>query len=312
MSATPTLYRVRPSDSRGELTVEQVWTQDGAAPLASGYSHLIPLWDPAGLRLIAVDARAGTATAFEVDSSGPTIREVQSHLNLGASFDIIEPFVLGNTSHVLTYTSETGEFAFYPIGDDLGSKPPYRYVRRRGPAATDGFDVTQPMDVRGGAYYLCYGSESGRVLIYSLAVTTTSSNDSAPLTSTPVWVHQWARRWVRFAFFQLGGANFFLKTNVGRLNVNIDAVLDNPSDGTVEVGTQLDLDDALELDLVRPFYLQGSDPYFLTYKTDGTTTLNRVHSDCRGWTTVARLSSVREATQIVPLQLEDGCLVLFY
>jgi hypothetical protein len=262
--------------------------------------------------LIAVDGATHETTAFEVQASTPWIKPVESHLDLEAPFDLIKPFLLGNVPHLLTYASEPGQFAFYPVVDDLSSKPPFRYVRRRGPAATNGFDVAAPMDVGGAVYYLCYGSESGRVIVYSLTVTASSPSDRAPLASAPVWVHQWARRWVRFAFFQLGGGNFFLKTNVGRLNVNIDRVLDDPADGTVEVGTQLDLEDALELDIVRAFYLEGSMPYFLTYKKNGRTTFNRFHSDCRGWTTEARLSCVRGATQIVPLQIGNTCHMLFY
>jgi hypothetical protein len=312
MSATPVLYLVRPGTRRGQLAVEQVWTQEGTAPLVAGYSHLVPIADRERLKLIAIDRDTQASTAFEVQSGDPWITPVQSQLGLEGPFDLVEPFVLGNVPHLLTYASEPGQFAFYPIANDLSSQPPYRYFRRRGPAASNGFDVTTPMDVGGAMYYLCYGSESGRVLIYSLAVTTTSPRDAAPLVSAPVWIHQWARRWVRFAFFQLGGGNFFLKTNVGRLNVNIDHVLDNPADGTVEVGTELDLEDALDLDIVRPFYLEGSEPYFLTYKKDGTTTFNRFHSDCHGWTTEARLASVSEATQIVPLQVGDACYVLFY
>jgi hypothetical protein len=160
-------------------------------------------------------------------------------------------------------------------------------------------------------HYLCYGSENGRVLIYSLAVTATSPPDAAPLASESVWVHQWAREWKRFAFFELGGGTFFLKTNVGRLNVNIDKVLDNPGEGTVEVGTYLDLDNALELDIVRPFYVDDA-PYFVTYMKDGTTTLNRFHTDCQGWTTEATFTAPRDATHIVPIQLRDTCYLLFH
>ena len=312
MSATPALYLVRPGARRGELSVEQVWAQDSTAPLATGYSHLVPLSDRAGLRLIAVDGATRASTAFAVQASAPWITPVESHLDLEAPFDLIEGFLLGNVPYLLTYASEPGQFAFYPIADDVSSKPPYRYVRRRGPAATNGFDVTAPMDVGGAVYYLCYGFETGRVLIYSLTVTSTSPDGTAPLASAPVWVHQWARRWTRFAFFQLGGGNFFLKTNVGRLNVNIDKVLDDPSRGTVEVGTYLDLENALALDIVRSFYLDGCEPHFLTYMKDGTTTFNRFHSDCKGWTTGARLTSVSDATQIVPLQVGDACYLLFY
>jgi hypothetical protein len=312
MSPKPTLYLVEPGVQTGELRVEQVWAQDGNEPLAPGYDHLFPVMIHGQVNLVAVDDTHQRASAFRVDAEEPWIAPVESQLDLGGPWDVMEPFVIGNVPHVLTYSSEEGQFAFHPIGGDLHSRPPYRYMRRRGPDETSGFDVTHPIDIGGSVHYLCYGSETGRVNIYSLAVTASSPDDSAPLFSAPVWVHQWARRWTRFAFFQLGGGNFFLKTNVGRLNVNIDKVLDDPSRGTVEVGTYLDLENALTLDIVRSFYLDGLEPHFLTYMKDGTTTFNRFHSDCKGWTTGASLTSVSDATQIVPLQVGDTCYVLFY
>ena len=310
MSPQPTLYRVQPGEVYAALSVEQVWAQDGTAPLATGYRHLFPLSAGSGLHLIGVD-EAGAASAFSVDAADPWIAPVDSQLDLEGQWDVIEPFVIGNVPHLLAYTSEDGQFSFIPIDADLRSRPPYRYSRRREPGITAGFDVTAPISIAGAVYYLCHSFDGGQVYIYSLAVTSSSPDDRAPLISNPVWLHHWARRWTRFAFFELGGESFFLKTNVGRLNVNIDHVRDDPSQGTVEVGTYLDLEDALDLSIVRPFYLGGGDPYFLTYMTDGTTTFNRFHGDCQGWTTEARLSTVADATQIVPLQVGDGCYVLF-
>jgi hypothetical protein len=308
---SPSLYRVEPGDGRGELSVTQVWEQDGAEPLGPGYRHLFPVRVAGDLILVGVD-EAGAATAFRVDEDGPGITPVESAIDLDGPRDVIEPFVLGNVPHLLAYTSKEGQFAFIPLGDDLSSKPPYRYRRAHEPGVTRGFDVTYPMSVGGAIYYMCYGFDSGNVFIYSLKATSTSPPSSAPLVSGPVWIHQWARRWTRFAFFQLGGENFFLKTNVGRLNVNIDHVLDDPADGTVEVATYLDLEDALDLDIVRSFYLESGDPYFLTYMRSGKTTVNRFRGDCRGWTTQATLTAPSDATHVVPLQFGDRCLVLFY
>jgi hypothetical protein len=100
----------------------------------------------------------------------------------------------------------------------------------------------------------------------------------------------------------VGGGAFFLKTNVKWPNVNIDHILDDPSQGTVEMGTHLRLDDAPNLNMVRPFYLDDVEPYFVTYMNDGSTTVNRFHSDCKGWTNVARCQTVAGATHLVPIQ----------
>lgn len=310
MSPQPTLYSVQLAHTAGELAVEEVWSQSGSTPLASGYRHLVPITVAGAVHLIGVD-QAGAASAFRVDAEDPWIAPVESQIELGGPCDVLEPFVLGNVPHLLAYTAQDGAFGFFPLAEDLSTKPPYRYSRRREPGVTTGFDVAHPITIDGAAYYLCYSAEGGQVYIYSLSVTASSPRAQAPLISGPVWLHHWARHWTRFAFFELGGEAFFLKTNVGRLNVNIDHVHDNPADGTVEVGTYLELEDALALDIVRSFYLGAGDPYFVTYMNSGKTTLNRFHGDCKGWTTEARLAAVTDATQIVPLQLGGDCYLLF-
>lgn len=311
MSPKPTLYNARPDGDKGSIMLEQVWEQDGDSPLAAGYDHLVPIAIGGEPHLIALDSK-GEATAFRIGKSEPWVTPVVSKLDLGGPWDIVEPFVIGNVPHLLLYTSEDGQFSFVPLGEDLSSKPPYGYQRRREPGITKGFDVAQPIVIDGAVYYLCYSFEGGNVFIYSLAVTASSSPRSAPLISQPLWLHQWARKWTRFAFFELGGETFFLKTNVGKLNVNIDHVRDNPAEGTVEVGTYLDLEDALELDICRSFYLGGGNPYFVTYMSSGKTTVNRFDGDCKGWVTEGTTQTVAGATQIVPIQVAQTCYLLFY
>lgn len=310
MSSQPTLYSVQPSSKAGALAVEPVWKQDGTSPLASGYRHLLPVSVGGATYVIAVD-EANAVSAFRIEDSDPWVVPVDSQLDIGGPWDVIEPFEIGNVPHLLAYSSDDGGFSFIPLTDELGTKPPYQYSRRRDPGMTKGFDVTSPVVINGAVYYLCYSFDGGQVYIYSLDVVASSPPSRAPLISKPVWLHQWARRWTRFAFFELGGESYFLKTNVGKLNVNIDHIQDNPADGTVEVGTYLDLEDALDLDIVRAFYLGGGNPYFVTYMKSGKTTLNRFNGDCRGWTTEARLDTVAEATQIVPIQSGEICYLLF-
>jgi hypothetical protein len=316
MAPQPTLYKVQPGSKPDQLAVERLWTQSGSAPLAAGYGHLFPLSAGGGLYLVGVDEGSGKAAAFRIQASDPWFVPVASHLDLQGRWDLIEPFVLGNEPHLLAYTAAKGNFSFFPIGADLTAQPPYTYQRVREPGITADFTVTQPIVINGSVFILCYGGKTGKVNLYSLAVTATPAAGTPPgtpaLIAQPVWVHEWARNWTRFAFFQLGGENFFFKTNTGKLNVNIDHVLDDPSRGTVEVGTHLDLPHALDIDIVESFYLNGGDPYFLTYVKDGSATCNRFHGDCQGWTLGASLRTVDGATRIVPYQLGNETYALFY
>src|SRR5207248_1513409 len=181
MSGSGVLMSVRPGAERGTLAVDEVWKQDADGPLGS-YSHVFPLAVRREVHLVGVDG-TGAASAFRVHEGDEWIVPVESELRLEGPLDIVEPFVLGNVPHLLAYASEPGRFAFFPIGADLRSHAPFQFARRRGPDATAGFDVAQPMNIRGAVHYLCYGSETGRVLIYSLAVTATSPPNAAPLAS---------------------------------------------------------------------------------------------------------------------------------
>jgi hypothetical protein len=292
--------------------VDEVWSQSGSGPLAQGYTNIVPVSVGGSNYLIAAGANGQKASAFRVLETDPWIEPVDANIDLGGKWDVIDALVIGNNPHLLAYTAKNGQFAFFPIGDDLTLSAPYRYRRGHEPGLTAGYTVVKPFTIFGAVYYLCYNFQTGAVAIYSLSVSARSPVGTPPLVSDYVWAHLWARNWTRFAFFQLGGENFFLKTNVGKLNVNIDHINDVPSLGSEEVGTFLDLDNALKLDNVESFYLGGGDPYFLTYMKDGTTTFNRFRGDCQGWTNQANLTTPEDVTHIVPVLVGDLCYVLFY
>lgn len=300
------------------MTVASTWAQDDDGPLAAGYTHLAPL-PLGGKTLLLAVAAGGAASAFSVDDGGTGLTAAGPAFNLGADFDLIESFVLGNATYLLAYTAATGHMSFFSLSDDLTlGTSPYTFYRTRPPSVSTNFTVVKPIVVAGLVYILGYSGTSGAVDMYSLEVTATpqpgTPPSSPPLLATPVWDHRWAKDWTHFAFFTLGAENFFFKINTGRLNVNVDHVLDTPSLGTIEVGTSLQpqLQDALALDVVRSFTL-GGDPYFVTYKSDGTTVVRRFRGDCQGWNGQASLTTVAGATQIVSLSVDDEKVyALFY
>jgi hypothetical protein len=307
-----TLYSVQQGNAPETLILNALW--QGNDPLADGYAQIVPLAVGANPYLIGIES-SGQATAFEVTTSAPYMSQAGS-FSLGQSSDIVEPFLLGNEPYLLAYESKSGEFSIFSVGSDLSVGTPFSYLRRRPPGVTSGFDVTKPLSVNGLVYLLTYSSSDGTVNAYSLqmhSVPAAGAPEGAPaLAINPVWLHEWAKNWTRFAFFELGGENFFLKTNTGKLNVNIDHVLDDPSQGTVEVGTYLTLENALDLSLVTAFYLGGGDPYFVAYQDSGATTLYRFHCDCQGWTKQLETQTVEQASQIVSIEVSGQTLLLFY
>jgi hypothetical protein len=149
------------------------------------------------------------------------------------------------------------------------------------------------------------------VAMYTLSVTATSPKDMPPLFALAVWSHQWAKGWTRFAFFQFGGENFFLKTNTVKPNVNIDHVVDGLAGGTVEVATNMNLPDAQQVDIVRSMTVGHGDPYFVAYKKNGTAALYRFYSDCQGWTNALSLATVEDAGHVLAVPSGEQSLLMF-
>jgi len=314
---TPTLYSITPGAKRDELAVKQVWSQDVNSPFASGYKQLVTVASGSNNYLIGFDAD-GKGSAFKLSSNAPWFEPIRSNIDVGAS-DIIEPFILGLNPYLLAYEAEKGVLSFFPLTSDLATpKPAYTYRHIRVPL-TQGFTVCSPVIINSLLYIVTYNFKTGDVNLWSLTVTpypaAGSPAGTPPLLILPVWVHQWAKSWSRFAFFTMGAEAFFFKINFGpKLNVNIDHLLDDPTQGSVEVGTWLQnlLDDPTKIDIVEPFTMNGGDPYFVTYRNDGSTDWFRIHGDCQGWTKESSGTTIKSATQVVPYQLGDDRFALFY
>jgi len=301
MAAKPgsLIYQIQESNKPNTLTVKQVGT---SSALGSGYTNLTPIVVKGQTYLLGYNPTAKNFDVFEFSTTAPWLNAVAAKPGIQSGLTIIEPCVIGNHVAIAGYEPKKGIFYLYSMADDLAtSKKPVEFFRNHEPSLSQGFSTVKSFVSLGQVVYLGYNITNGYVAMYTLSVAAASPPDAPPLTMTPAWAHNWAPGWTRFAFFQFGGENFFLKTNIAKPNVNIDHILDGLSTGTTEVGTHLDLTDAQKLSLVEPFYLGNGDPYFVTYLSSGKVTLYRFHSDCLGWTQVASLTSKSGATQMVPL-----------
>jgi hypothetical protein len=312
------LYAARPGAS-GEVLLQQVWAQSAESGLAPGYSHLVPVHVGNRVILLAYDKANGRTATYSLSDGPPWLEPIDNRIDLaGGPWDVVDTFIFGNAPYVMTYRKDHGAFGFFKIADDLSSSPPYTFANlRKWPnmGFSEGFSTVAPMASLGAQYVLAYSFETGIVAIYSLATITSAANGVPPLLAQNVWYHEWARGWTNFAFFQLGGANFFFKINVDKLNVNIDHIQDNPAAGTVEVGSYLQsqLPDALSINAARRLPWSDGEPYLLTYiASSGKTEILRVHADCLGWTRVNTGQTMPGASVIAPYRVGDTSYVLFY
>lgn len=265
---------------------------DTAAFSFGNASYIAALWN--GQNAMSV---------LSVSSRGDNVALVPAaNLQLSGKADLLESFVLGNIPYLAAYRRDKGIFDFYPVQPDLTCPFSYRFFRNHAPGVTAGFTTVKLFTVQGGVAYMGYNKQTGDVAVYTLSVIATSPPGIAPLLSLCVWDHQWAPGWTRFAFFQWGGGNFFLKTNTDKPNVNVDHLSDNPANGTVEVGSKLKLTDDQVLSIVEPFTLGSEDPYFITYRPDGHITLNRFRGDGQSWTVAGEFDAPAGAVKILPIR----------
>lgn len=174
-----------------------------------------------------------------------------------------------------------------------------------------GFTTVKPFVSLGAVYVIGY-NESGNAVVYSISVTSRSdSPDVPPISIRHVWQRSWSPGWTCFAFFTLGGENFFLKTNIVFPNVNIDHICDDPSDGSVAVATRMNLEGAQDLKVCKTFTVTGY-PHFVAYSNNGEATLYRIHGDCKDFTCVGSCNTVSESRLIIPIMPSKSTRLLFY
>lgn len=310
--ANSIIYSVRQTAKRDTLAVKEV-AQPGV--LKAAYSSLTSLTAQGKTYLFGYNSTADHIDIYQFTASAPWLKADPQQLKVGAGYDIIEPFMLGNEPYVACYKAKNGVFKLFAIAADMSvSGTGYEFFRNHEPALTQGFTMVKSFTCFGSVVFMGYNGVNGYVATYTLSMTANSPAGTPPLLMTPNWSHVWAKGWTRFAFFQLGGENFFFKTNTWKPNVNIDHVLDDLSQGTIEVASNLNdaLKDAQTLNVVQPLTLGSGGPYFVTYMKNGQMTINRFHSDCMGWTTVASMKAISNATEIVPLLVDGKAFILVH
>jgi len=143
------------------------------------------------------------------------------------------------------------------------------------------FSMVEPMAYRNSVYVVLYSFSTGNVKKFQLL---TPAN--TPLYPQATWSDVWAKEWTRFAFFQMGGENFFIKTNLAHKKVNIDHFMDDAAEGSHPVLNTPAPTEILNAANVVSFEDSDGQPFFAVYSADGSLSINRVHPNCLGWSQV--------------------------
>jgi hypothetical protein len=306
------IYSISPAADG--VALDKVWAGD-AGGLAAGYSALVPVQVGDVTALFAYDRASGATDVYTLTGEAPWLQKASARPDLtGQAWDSLSTFVLGNEPYLLAYEAVHGTFGFYRVSADLTVSKPYSFAFARN-TPTAGFSTVAPYSSLGEMFFVGYSFDTGIVANFSLTVTATSAGGVPPLLAQNIWYHQWARAWTHFAFFQLGGANFFFKINTGKLNVNIDHMQDNPAMGSVEVGSYLEaqLPDALAITNAAHVPWANGEPRVLTYVAgSGKTVIYRIHSDCQGWTALGSDVTEIGATNTITYRIGAASFVLLY
>ncbi|MEZ9524946.1 hypothetical protein [Enterovibrio norvegicus] len=168
-----------------------------------------------------------------------------------------------------------------------------------------GFTTITPLYYRNDVFFVAYNKNTGAVAKYQMM-----SPAYSPLYCQVSWSATWAQGWTRFAFFRLGGENFFIKTNEKYNKVNIDHFMDSIDLGSHPVLNESATPLMLGLSDVQTFYDSNNTPYFYTYQPDGSMTFNRFDGDCNGWKVALTCQQAANSSLRHTVQLPDRTLIL--
>jgi hypothetical protein len=280
------------------------------APLGTSYTSVCQVEIVGTPYILAYDKANGDARFYRVADADPWLVPTAT-ANLTPGWDIVQSFVIGNQPYLMCYETKTGWFGFFPLSTALDVAAPYRFRRTHEPGTSNGFTMVKSFVAAGGVAFIGYNGATGAVAMYTISVTATSPEHLPPLFALAVWSHQWAKGWTRFAFFQFGAENFFLKTNTVFPNVNIDHIVDGLVGGTLEVSTNMNLVEAQALTIVEPMRYNRGDNYVIAYKPDGVVALYRIWPDCSGWTEAARFQGPAAIDHIVGIPRGERNVLVF-
>ncbi len=286
------------------LDARQTWESDkGAGGFSADYCNFCTMEVEKTTVLAAMNPSGKSIDIYQpaVDGSGLTLRQAN---RVNIAYQNLCSFTVAGLPHLLAYDPASGAVDFFEVNGELELKHIYSYCKTYGEVTT-GWTTVQAYQYRGMMLLLGYDMNNGKVAIYQLQVTATE-----PLSLTSVWTDDWAEGWTRFSFFQMGGENFFLKSNIKHKHVFIDHLVDNPAEGSHPVGKNLPL--SINMTAVKTFELDG-DIHFAAYLAgSGATSLYRIHSDCKGWSDESGFTAVTGGSVVVPFSAGGELFLLVY
>ncbi|MDY8138715.1 hypothetical protein [Aquimarina sp. 2201CG5-10] len=252
--------------------------------------------------VVGFDPSAKKAYTFQSqnEKTGEFLNQVSS-CDISFGTTNVETFYLAGRPMLLTYDPSSEYAQFIEISDTL------ELISIYSAKIGKGLSTTKPFAYRFGIFFVAYDIENGSVNKYQLSVPANQK-----LYATKTWSDKWAQGWTRFSFFQLGGENFFIKTNIKYDKVNIDHFMDDPDESSHPVANIPAPPQMQGLQDVAAFTNKIGNAFFATYRDNGEVTFNSIHGNCLGWTDEVQEKAAAGATTILPFTVGTDNYVLVY
>jgi hypothetical protein len=226
--------------------------------------------------------------------------KTQNSVTFNAS--MAEMMYAGEVPVCLAYDPSSGNINFLQIAPDLSFSSVHSLLY-----VGTGITTIKAFTYRGDQFLIAYNMNTGSVTKYQIVASNLTS-----ISATIVWSAKWAVTWTRFSFFQMGAENFFIKTNLKAVKVNIDHFMDDPNEGSHPVLNMDAPPQMIGLNNVNAFVDPKGFPYFATYRTTGEMTFNRIHGSCLGWDIECQIITDTNQNLMLPFLINKNNYLILY
>jgi len=237
---------------------------------------------------------------YENTASSDAYFSLQASSPFDEVIDFLEAFTIAGNIYFIGYATESAYIHFYALQADFTVNLVYSgYIG-------SGYTMIKPLSYRNSIFFLAYNHTNGAVSKYQIMSTSTH-----PVYINETWSDTWAQQWHRFAFFQFGGENFFIKANTSHKKVNIDHLMDDLVEGSHPVLNESAPTYMLDAITAVSFQDQQGNAFIVVAQSSGELSINEIYPSCMGWkeqfSSSNELSSVKA---VLPVSIDNDQYLL--
>ena len=295
--SSKTLFKVTQASS-GEITLSQVSpSSTKSLPKASAASCAFNMNQKNYSAFIHADIKK--IDIYENTTSSDDFFSLQASSKLDETIDFLEAFTIAGNIYFIGYATDSAYIHFYALQADFSLNLVYSgYIG-------SGYTMIKPLSYRNSIFFLAYNHTNGAVSKYQIMSTSTH-----PVYINETWSDTWAQQWHRFAFFQFGGENFFIKANTSHKKVNIDHLMDDLVEGSHPVLNESAPTYMLDAITAVSFQDQHGNAFIVVAQKSGELSINEIFPSCMGWKEQFSSNELTSINAVLPLNIDNDQYLL--